>query len=189
MHRIDTLICRTAIVNSLAANGDTSLHVAMRLPYENQCLIITKLLVEAGCSPCERDADDKPPVHIAVLRGFISVGEYFLSQDVPLPSRILFAALQATPTLKRANMTRLLISKGANVHALSPEGNLLLHVAVRSPDRSAFPEIVHILIYAGCNPSVRNLHGETPLQIAAKQGYNEAVKYMLLLSSIKLQVP
>ena len=55
---------RTAIVSVLAPNGDTPLHLAMKLSDENRCFVITKILVEAGCSPCERDADDKPPVHI-----------------------------------------------------------------------------------------------------------------------------
>ena len=154
----------------------------MRLSDEKQCLIITKLLVEAGCSPCERDADDKPPVHNAVLRGFISVVDYLLSQGVPLPSRILFAALQAT-LVKRVDMIRLLISKGANVHVLSPDGDTLLHVAVRSPDRSVFPEIVQILVDAGCSTSARNLHGETPFHVAERQEYSEIAIYLLLFDT------
>ena len=173
---------RTAIVNALAANGDTPLHLAMKLSDENQCLVLTKLLLEAGCSPCERDADDKPPVHIAVLRGFVSVVEYLLSQDTPLPSRILFAALQTTLP-KRVEMIRLLISQGANVHILNPDGNALLHVAMRSLDRSVCPEIAQILIDAGCNPLARNLNGETPLCIAAKQEYRGIGTYLLLFGT------
>ncbi|KAF8552325.1 ankyrin [Imleria badia] len=171
-----------AIVNALAANGDTPLHLAMKLSDENRCLIITKLLIEAGCSPCERDADDKPPVHIAVVRGFISVVEYLLSQDASLPSRILFAALQATLP-KRVEMIRLLISKEANVHILSPDGDALLHVAMRSLDRSVCPEIAKILIDASCNASARNLNGETPLCIAAKQECPEIGNYLLLFGT------
>ena len=169
-------------MNALAPNGDTPLHVAMRLSDEKQCLIITKLLVEAGCSPCELDADDKPPIHAAVARGFVSVVEYLLSRDVPLPTRILFVALQAT-VMKRVEIIRLLVSKGANVHVLNTNGDALLHITMRSLDRSVCLEIAGILIDAGCNPSLPNLRGETPLHIAAKQGSYEIVNYLMLFSS------
>ena len=154
----------------------------MRLSDENQCLVITKLLIEAGCSPCELDADDKPPIHAAVARGFVSVVEYLLSRDVPLPSRILFAALQII-VVKRVEMIRLLVSKGANVHLFNPDGDALLHITMRSLDRSVCLEIAEILIDVGCNPLARNSSGETPLHIAAKQGYHEIINYLILFSS------
>ena len=173
---------RVTIVDALAANGDTPLHVAVRLSDESRCLIITKLLVEAGCSPRERDADDKPPIYAAVVRGFVSVVEYLLSQLVPLPSRILFIALQS-PVMKRVEMIRLLVGKGANVHVLNPDGDSLLHSNMRSRNGSVCLEIAQILIDIGCDPLVSNLCGEIPLHIAAKQGYDEVVNYLLLFSS------
>ncbi|KAF8552317.1 ankyrin [Imleria badia] len=167
-----------AIMNALAANGDTPLHLALQLSDENHCLLITKLLVEAGFSPSELDAGYKPPVHIAVMRGFISVVEYLLSQDVPLPSRILFSALQAPPP-KRVKMIRLLISKRANVHVLSPGRDSLLRVATGSLDRSVGMEVAQILIDAGCIPPAFNLDGNT-LNIVAEQEYREVGSYLLL---------
>ncbi|KAG8219058.1 hypothetical protein J3R82DRAFT_4814 [Butyriboletus roseoflavus] len=126
---------------------------------------------EADCSPRERDADNKPPIHTAVARGFVSVVEYPLSLDVPLPSRILFSALLST-LVKRVEMIRFLVSKGANVIVLNPDGDNLLHTNIRSLDRSVSSclEIAtEMLIDIGCDPLVRNLRGEFPLQIAAKQ--------------------
>ena len=171
-------------MNAVASNGDTPLHLAMKLSDENQCLVLTKLLVEAGCSPREPNGVDKPPIQIAVTRGFLSVVEFLLSQDVPLPQRVLFAALQATVT-KRVEMVRLLISKGAKVDVLNSNDDSLLHVTMRSPDRSTCLEIAKILIDVGCNPLNHNLNmgDETPLCIAAKQGYYEVANYMILLSS------
>ena len=154
----------------------------MRLSNENRCLVITQLLVEAGCSPRERNADNKPPIHTAVTRGFVSVVEYLLSQDVPLPSRILFAALRCT-LVKRVEMTRLLVSKGANRYVLDLNGDTLLHTNMRSLDGSVCLEIAQMLIDIGCDPLVRNPRGEIPLQIAAKQGHHEVVNYLLLFSS------
>ncbi|KAH0839349.1 hypothetical protein J3R83DRAFT_31 [Lanmaoa asiatica] len=99
-----------------------------------------------------------------------------------LPSRILFAALQATP-VKRAELVRFLISKEANVHALNPDGDALLHITMRSLDRSVCLEIAEVLIDVGCNFLARNLRGEAPLHIAAKQGHHDAVNYLILFSS------
>ena len=154
----------------------------MRLSNENQCLIVAKLLVDAGLSPCALDADDKPPILTAVARGFVSVVEYLISQNAPLPSRVLFAASQAT-VVRRVEMIRLLTSKGANIHVLKPNGDSILHTTMRSPDRSVCLEIAAILIDVGCDPTARNLDGETPLHIVAKQGYHEIVNYLLLFSS------
>jgi ankyrin repeat protein len=117
-----------------------------------------------------------------VARGFVSVVEYLLSWDVSLPSRVLFAALQTT-LVKRVEMIRLLVSKGANVHVLKPNGDTLLHLIMRSPDRSVCLEIAEVLIDSGCNPSALNLHDETPLHIATKQGYHEMVNYLILFGS------
>ncbi|KAI9566724.1 ankyrin repeat-containing domain protein [Boletus coccyginus] len=172
----------STILGAVAGNGDTPLHIAMKLSDENQCLIITKLLLNAGFSSCGLDADDKPPIHAAVVRGFVSVVEYLLSQDVPLPPRILFAALQ-TFLVKRVEVIRLLVSKGANVHVHNPDGDGLLHVVMRSLDKSVCLEIAEILIDTGCDPSAVNQRGETPLHIAAKQGYHEIVNYLILFSS------
>lgn len=154
----------------------------MRLSDENQSLMVTKLLVDAGCSPCRLDRNDKPPIHVAVVRGFVSVVEYLLSRDVGLPSRILFAALQAT-LVKRVEIVRLLVSKGATIHVLNPDRDTLLHITMRSLDRSICLDIAEILIDVGCNPLAHNSIGETPLHVAAKQGYHEVVNYLLLFSS------
>ena len=170
-------------VDVFAANGATPLHVAMRLPDENRRLTIAKLLIEAGCSPRGCDADNRPPIHIAVARGFVSVVEYLLSQDVPLPSRILFSALQCT-VVKRVEMMRFLLSKGANAHVPNSDGDTLLHSNMRSLDSSVRLEIAEMLIGIGCDPSVRNLRGEIPFQIAAKQGHHDVVNYLRLFSSL-----
>ena len=169
-------------MNAVATSGDTPLHVAMKLSDENQCLVLTKLLVEAGCNPRALDANDKPPIQVSVTRGFVSVVEYLISRDVRLPSRILFAALQA-PVVKRVEMTRLLITKGAKVHILNPDGDAPLHVTMRSPDRSVCLEIAEILVEVGCNPVACNTRGETALRIAAKRWYLEVVNYLIAFSS------
>ena len=182
VHGIDLLIYGIAIVNALTPNGDTALHVAVRLSDENLCLAIMKLLVNSGCDPRALDADDKSPIHIAVVRGFISVVEYLLSLNVPLPSRILFSALQVTPS-KRVDMIQFLMDRGAKVDILNRDGDTLLHAAMRSLDRSICPGIAKILIGARCSSLARNLNGETPLCVAAKQDHRQIGIYLLLFAA------
>ena len=151
----------------------------MRLSDENQCLVIIKLLVEAGCSTSEVDGDDQSPIRVAVARGLVPVVEYLLSRGVPLPSRVLFAAMQ-TPVAKRVEMIRLLISKEANLHVLDADGNGLLHVTMRCHDRSVCSGIAERLLAAGCSLLARNMRGETPLHIAARQGQHEVAGHLIL---------
>ncbi|KAG8220369.1 ankyrin repeat-containing domain protein [Butyriboletus roseoflavus] len=64
---------------------------------EGECLRTTQFLLETGCIPCGLDPDGEMPLHIAVSRGFTSIIDYLLSQDMPFPSDILLFALQSRP--------------------------------------------------------------------------------------------
>ena len=154
----------------------------MKLSDENQCLVLTKLLVEAGCRPCELGGDDKPPIYGAVIRGFVSVVECLLSRGARLPPRILFEVLRA-PVVKRVEMIQLLIDNKANVHALNHDGDGLLHVTMRSPDRDVLLEIAKRLIEVGCKPLARNIRGETPIHIAINQCHYEVINYLISFTS------
>ncbi|KAH0828820.1 ankyrin repeat-containing domain protein [Lanmaoa asiatica] len=169
--RVDTvrfLIRHGADANPLAVNGDTPLHIAIKSSDEIECLRITQILVEAGSDPCRPDADDRPPIHLAMTRGFVSVVEYLLEKGVPLPCRILFAATQAT-IMKRDKMVRLLIRKGANLHVL--DHDTLLQVAVSSVDEYDSLEIAKIIVDAGYKPSSCNLRDEAPLHLTVINKY------------------
>ena len=48
-------------------------------------LRIIELLVHSGCDPSQCDADGRPPVYFAVLRGFVNIVKYLLPRTVPQP--------------------------------------------------------------------------------------------------------
>ncbi|KIJ09012.1 hypothetical protein PAXINDRAFT_88070 [Paxillus involutus ATCC 200175] len=74
-----------------------------------------------------------------------------------------------------------LIAKGADIHVLASNGNSLLHVIMDHSDGHECLEMAHLLIDAGCNPSLCNSHGETPLHVAAANGHISVIEYLLTL--------
>ena len=87
-------------------------------------------------------------------------GEYLTSQAVPLPSVILFTALQ-----HQLSMIPSLVSRGADVHALE-DGDTLLHVTMLIPGETQCCTATQILVEAGCNSSMLNATNKQPIHIA-----------------------
>ncbi|KAB2018874.1 hypothetical protein ES319_D08G259900v1 [Gossypium barbadense] len=71
---------------------------------------------------------------------------------------------------------RLLFLKGANVDALTKDGNTALHLAVEERRK----DCIRLLLANGSKPDVRNTkEGDTPLHIAAGLGDEQIVKLLL----------
>ena len=155
--------------------GDTPLHCLVYNGIEeDECLEWVQILVDAGCNPSASNLEGTTPLDIAASTGDVSVVEYLLSLHVPLPSDILLAA-------SGLSMIRLLLDKGADVHATSASGDTVFHAALSKVcnDWDQCSELANILIDAGCDPCSQNVFGETPFNVAAKGGHLPAVKCLL----------
>ncbi|KAF8840057.1 ankyrin, partial [Paxillus ammoniavirescens] len=133
-----------------------------------------KVLINAGCDPSTRNSDDKTALHIAANRGHTPAVEYMLSPGrvrLPLPADILLAAVGARWG-NRAKIIKMLIDRGADVHAHTSDGGGILHVAMALPDFSVGGPLktVKMLVNAGCDPSTCNSDGKM-LHIAAAYGH------------------
>ncbi|KAF8838331.1 ankyrin [Paxillus ammoniavirescens] len=148
------LIDKGANVYTRTSNGDSVLHVTVNHLYhdEDQCLQTVKILIDAGCDPSMCNFGGETPLHIAANTGYVSVVEYLLPTDIPLPHDILFTA--GNPRLRPARVTRMLIDKGANVHALMSNGDSVLHLTIINRDQQEGLETVKMLVDAGCDPSL-----------------------------------
>jgi len=74
----------------------------------------------------------------------------------------------------RANETLFGIFLEKGINYCDQQGNSLLHIAASMND-----EIwVHFLCEIGCHPSLRNLHGDTPLHIAARQNNSGIIEQL-----------
>ncbi|KAF4544632.1 Glycoside hydrolase family 18 [Lasiodiplodia theobromae] len=80
---------------------------------------------------------------------------------------------------------RTLIEKGANVDAQDARGSTPLHIAVSFRKRQGFNTTlrnngtVMLLVQSGASPAIRNLQGETPMDIAARLGPLSFVQLLL----------
>ena len=181
---IQLLVDHGADVSHLAPNGDQLLHTILKsnMVNEDECLLTMTLLCEAGCNSFSPDFDGNTPLHLAITRGFTSVVAYLLSQDVPLPSDILFALYPPRRNLdKWISMISSLVHKGANVHAQDRNRNTPLHHVLSTGLLRDWYclEVIKIFTEAGCSASIRNVGGKLPIQIAVARELPSVVEYLL----------
>ncbi|KAG9316938.1 hypothetical protein JVU11DRAFT_3021 [Chiua virens] len=115
----------------------------------------------------------------ALHAGHTSMLEHLLPRDQPPPDQFLAIACTGN-TSETIPMVRVLLKRGANIHAVSPGYNdAALHLASMCPWEPRALELTNILMDAGCNPTARNGRGETPMTIAMKRGYATVVEHFL----------
>ncbi|KAF9225617.1 ankyrin [Gyrodon lividus] len=126
------LIDNGADVHVLMSDGDSVLHAAMISHYEPECLETVKMLIDAGCDPCTYNSKGETPLHVATIMQHVAIVEYLISIHVPLPPDILLAAARAWN--KQGQMMCMLVDNGADVYALTSDGDCVLHLAMGLDD-------------------------------------------------------
>lgn len=201
---VSLLIDQGADPTVVSTNGDTALHLAMARKDHDDCLETAIILVDAGCDIHARNSAGDTPFYVAARAGHIGVIEFFQSQGEPLPPDVILAAVTGghiailkyfllqggtpppnivhaiTASSMGASQQVALIRffaglEGVDVHFVETNGDTALHRAVMPRSLAA----AELLISLGCDPSLRNLAGETPLHIAAKHNSIPVVKYLL----------
>ncbi|KAG9315394.1 ankyrin repeat-containing domain protein [Chiua virens] len=114
----------------------------------------------------------------ALHAGHASMLEHLLPRDQPPPDQFLVIACTGN-TSETIPVVRVLLKRGANIHAVSPGYDAALHLASMCPWEPRALELTKILMDAGCNPTARNGRGETPMTIAMKQGHATVVGHFL----------
>jgi ankyrin repeat protein len=127
-----------------------------------------------------RAARDDVDVFEAATLGDVGRLDRWLNDDQALVSRrssddgtpLHFAAFFAQP-----EAARLLVDRGADVHAVSPTfGNV---TPLHSAAAGGSAEIVHALLVAGADPNARQNGGFVPLHAAAQNGDAEMTRDLL----------
>jgi ankyrin repeat protein len=132
--------------------------------------VLARSLLARGANPNVRDADERTPLHQAVLGNsvgllglLIEAGADLDAQDAQGYTPLHFAVQEHAPEI-----ARILVGKGADVNARDEDGNSVLWRAVASA--RGRDEIVRFLLASGARPDLANHAGETPRALAERLG-------------------
>ena len=142
---------------------------------------IQQRLGQLGRNPSTRF--NKTSLRHAVSAGHVSTVRDMLSLGVPFPPDIILDA--SAGTMPNAEMIRLCLSIGSDIHAVSASTedtplHLMLTPLYPSSEDDCM-ESLRVLIDAGCDPSRCNLAGKTPLHLAVRNGFISIAKHLLAL--------
>lgn len=149
---IQLLVDKGATVNGKNFAGDTLLHVMLGRTRRS-----TELgpLLKLGPSPKARDTNGTMPrLHPVLQRPVkrpMGVSSIFMSMSDPYDSEE-----------NRTNVLKVLVEEWADVNAISLQGSTPLHCAMQN----AQVENAKILLVVGAQPSIQDIHGRTPLDMA-----------------------
>lgn len=129
--------------------------------------------VKEGNDPTAPDDRGFTPLHVAatvrIATRLLELGAPAdpVADDgtTPLHSAVLF---------ERASLVRLLVKRGANVHATDAEGWQPVHYAAASSD----PRNLRTLLKAGADPKVRTTDGALPIEIARRFENHRCVRLL-----------
>ena len=119
-----------------------------------------------GADPNERDSDDRTPLLYAAIDNKLQIAKLLLDSgaDVDTQDASGNSALHYAAQEHHAEIASLLIGHRAAVDIEDVHGNTPLWRAVfNSRGRG---ELIALLLRAGADPSRRNKHGRTPLDLA-----------------------
>ena len=145
---------------------------------------LTVSLIDKAANVKIKNVNNVAPLHLAAKYKYKQLLEYLLDHgiDVNLCSNDGYNALHflcseqnCTNIRDEANMVRLLVSKGCNVHARTKEGLTALHIASQSGSYS----IVEALLQHGADVDCTVNNGITPLHFASMLGRHEVVETLL----------
>uniref|UniRef100_A0A674ER21 Euchromatic histone-lysine N-methyltransferase 1b n=1 Tax=Salmo trutta TaxID=8032 RepID=A0A674ER21_SALTR len=181
----------------------TPLHVAAEAGHQEICHLLVQVMV-GYCSPWQWMRDgvdnallghaelsflewvhwylscDSPDVegftclHLAAKIGHYNIVEHLLSTgliDINCQDDGGWTAMIWATEYKHLNQVKLLLNKGADINIRDKEENICLHWAAFSGS----VEIAELLLEAKCDLHAVNIHGDSPLHIAARENRLECV--------------
>jgi len=152
----EALIIHPNLINVKSKEGYSLLHLAA----ERGNAEIVRLLIEKGAIIDIKHPYGVTPLHLAVCCGYGIIGLDCISKKIR----------------NYENVTKLLISNGADVNAKDKEGNSPLYYIAMNGNC----KIAELLISNGADVNAKNTKGITPLHRAVKEGHTQIVEILLL---------
>uniref|UniRef100_A0A8C5EWU8 Euchromatic histone-lysine N-methyltransferase 1b n=1 Tax=Gouania willdenowi TaxID=441366 RepID=A0A8C5EWU8_GOUWI len=141
---------------------------------ENNHMEVVLYLLRAGST----DVEGFTCLHLAAKSGHYRIVEHLLSTgfiNINCQDDGGWTAMIWATEYKHVDQVKLLLSKGADISIRDKEENICLHWAAFSGSL----EISELLLKARCNLHAVNIHGDSPLHIAARENRLECVTLFL----------
>ncbi|KAM9794895.1 histone-lysine N-methyltransferase EHMT1 isoform 3-T3 [Syngnathus typhle] len=141
---------------------------------ENNHIETVMYLLRAGASPMHKDVEGFTCLHLAAKSGHYNIVEYLLCTgyvNINCQDDGGWTAMIWATEYKHVNQVKLLLSKGADISIRDKEENICLHWAAFSGS----VEIATLLLDAHCDLQAVNIHGDSPLHIAARENRLDCV--------------
>uniref|UniRef100_A0A671YU30 Euchromatic histone-lysine N-methyltransferase 1a n=1 Tax=Sparus aurata TaxID=8175 RepID=A0A671YU30_SPAAU len=146
---------------------------------EGNHLDTVKYLLRAGASVSHKDIMGFTCLHLAAKLGHYDIVHHLLSKAskyINCQDDGGWTPITWATEYKHKELVHLLLSRGADVNIRDKEENVCLHWAALS----GCDDIAQALLEARCDLNAVNVHGDTPLHVAARENHLECV--MLFLS-------
>uniref|UniRef100_A0A8C5G951 Euchromatic histone-lysine N-methyltransferase 1b n=1 Tax=Gouania willdenowi TaxID=441366 RepID=A0A8C5G951_GOUWI len=145
---------------------------------ENNHMEVVLYLLRAGSTVTLKDVEGFTCLHLAAKSGHYRIVEHLLSTgfiNINCQDDGGWTAMIWATEYKHVDQVKLLLSKGADISIRDKEENICLHWAAFSGSL----EISELLLKARCNLHAVNIHGDSPLHIAARENRLECVTLFL----------
>ncbi|NXU31861.1 ZDH13 Palmitoyltransferase, partial [Thalassarche chlororhynchos] len=168
-------ISKGAIVDQLGGDlNSTPLHWAIRQGH----LPMVMLLLKCGADPSLIDGEGFSSIHLAVLFQHMPIVAYLISKSQSIDTTDFNGQTPLMLSAQKAigpEPTRFLLKFNPSLNAVdNVQKNTALHWAITSGNTSA----VDLLLEAGASLDIKNVKGETPLDLAY-QSLNRFMVYMV----------
>jgi hypothetical protein len=147
-----------------------------------------ELLRLSGADPNVQCYERNTPLHSVAYYGDVEMVRVLLNleADVNIGNNVGMSplshllvgpvGLHGKPSYRQplANVARLLLDHGADIHARNDDGGTALHVATNSGEI----EVIHVLLERGANVGAEDKEGRTPFSLAKEYGYDEIMRLL-----------
>ncbi|XP_036313305.1 85/88 kDa calcium-independent phospholipase A2 isoform X2 [Pipistrellus kuhlii] len=165
----------SAGLNQVNKQGLTPLHLACQMGKPEMVHVL--LLCNARCNVM---GPRGYPIHTAMKFSQKGCAEMIISMDSSqVHSKDPRYGASPLHWAKKAEMARMLLTRGSDVNNTSSVGNTPLHVAVT---RNRFDCAMVLLTY-GADANARGEHGNTPLHLAMSRGNVEMIKALIVFGA------
>jgi ankyrin repeat protein len=148
-------------------------------------LDVAKLLIENGADITVANDGGWTPVNSASNRGHLDLVRLLLDKgaDVSTPSQDGWTPLISAASHGYCEIVKLLLKYDTEKRILNAKSTKACS-ALFCAAANGYPDVVKLLLMEGANSELEDIHGETPLMIAAANGYGKVLTLLFAVPGV-----